>query len=984
MALETLQTSWLARFLGEPYLYITLKEDGIELRPKRQGLDTQLFNVSELISFPLISPGIFRNTLVLPTSQGKFTIRGLTREATKLCIEWFEEKVGFSQGSYFLFCLRWQKMKWYKKLEPQVSEALNQIERIFNQGFLRTSRWEHVQSIARSALELFQEAPPEGLLPKELEYPFIRVKEISEENSEALETLRREYIQRFKQEYSQLLDEIESNPLTERQRDACIIDEDNNLVLAGAGTGKTSTMVGRVAFLIQSGQAKPEEVLMLAFGNKAAEEMRERLEQRVGIEGITAATFHALGSKIMAQAEGGKPSISKYAEDEKSLAFFVDTVFNELLLTPSYKQMVLDYFEDYLFPEENPFDFETEGDYFNYIKVNEIRSLQAEKVKSFEESRIANYLFKMGISYVYEAPYRIDTRTLDFRTYKPDFYLPDYDIYIEHFGIDREDNTAPYIDKAKYLEGIQWKKSLHLKHKTILIETYHYEQQEHTLLDNLKQKLQAHNVTFNPMPDENILETLKDFGAITSFSDLLAKLLSLYKACWLEPGQLDKKIQASKYPNQVYMALELLKPIFERYQKELTDQGEIDFNDMIGKAIHYVQANRFHHRWRYILVDEFQDISEPRARLIKALRDQVSDSSLFCVGDDWQSIYRFTGSDIILTTSFQEYFGPTITTALDKTFRFNNSICDIASRFVTQNPVQVKKTITTHHQVDQPAVSLLRIESKFSQDQDKYLSIYKVLDRISEIAKPGSSVYILGRYNFLLPTDDLGYLRSQYSTLKIDTMSMHKSKGKEADYIIVLGLVSGKSGFPSEKITHPLLEALLPEAEPFPDAEERRLFYVAITRAKKRTYLITDMANASRFIHELLEDNYPIELNEFEISLAQKKFELMSCIICESGSLVKRTGKTRHFYGCSHYPLCEHLENGCPECEQPMKRETRFKVCISDDCDSWIPICPICGAEMKEFRGSYGAFWGCRNYKGKEANSCTYKEQQIEYSSTVR
>jgi DNA helicase-4 len=366
---------------------------------------------------------------------------------------------------------------------------------------------------------------------------------------------------------------------------------------------------------------------------------------------------------------------------------------------------------------------------------------------------------------------------------------------------------------------------------------------------------------------------------------------------------------------------------------------------------------------------------------VKALRDSVPDCSLFCVGDDWQAIYRFTGSDIGYTTGFQDKFGATKVTALDKTFRFNNKICDVASEFVLKNPAQVRKDLTTHLKVNRPAVSIMR-KSPEPSSKDSAIDprLREVLNKISARVEEGSTVYLLGRFGFNLPnTGTVKTLSRIYPNLAISTMTMHGSKGKEADFVVLLGLQSGKNGFPSEKITHPLLEALLPKQEAYDYAEERRLFYVAVTRARHRAYLICDMTAASKFVIELVTERYPVELEEFETSLAQKLFQAINCRKCDTGTMVPRNGKFGSFFGCTHYPLCDNAENGCQSCGNPMQRLGRFKVCINPDCASWVPTCTQCGAEMTQRGGRNGKFWGCRNYRSEENVSCSHTENSITY-----
>ena len=175
-----------------------------------------------------------------------------------------------------------------------------------------------------------------------------------------------------------------------------------------------------------------------------------------------------------------------------------------------------------------------------------------------------------------------------------------------------------------------------------------------------------------------------------------------------------------------------------------------------------------------------------------------------------------------------------------------------------------------------------------------------------------------------------------------------------------------------------MLEALLPKLDDFSYAEERRLFYVALTRAKQRVYLIVDMMNASEFVVELLDNNYPLELDEFEIDLAQKYYNQIRCPECETGIRVAKEGKNGKFYGCGCFPLCDYTENGCPKCGKPMRRIGGYKKCLDPAaCDSWIPLCPECGADMVEREGSNGSFWGCINYRGNDESSCRHMEEDI-------
>ncbi|MFC1688279.1 UvrD-helicase domain-containing protein [Pseudomonadota bacterium] len=864
---------------------------------------------------------------------------------------------------------------YYQVIAKDILELSERIKHQLSNRYPRKTHWAKIVSECDHWRARFRNLPPVDVVTNKQFGAFRYIYEFANATHTALKDAQNAYVNLQLSKFKTYFDNIESNPLTEKQRISCIVDEENNLVLAGAGTGKTSVMIGRAGFLINSNQAQPREILMLAFARKAADEMSERIAQKLNNSEVIANTFHSLGQSIVTIVEKGKPSLSLYAEDEKAYFHFVSATFHELMNEDAtYSEVVKNYFLAHLNEAIDPFDYKNPGDYIQAIIDNDIRTLKDEKVKGYQESVIANFLFQNGIEYIYEAKYEINTRSTDFRQYKPDFYLPEDGIYIEHYGIDENNKTAPYIDQAKYLEGMEWKRKTHEANSTVCIETFHHEFKKNNLLINLKQKLIDHGVELNPLPFKAILDTVEEKGQLTELTVLLGKMLKLYKASNLDEDSLARKATTAQNPERFKAATALLIPIYQQYQKHLSDNDDIDFDDMINKAIDYVRNGDFIPRWKYIMVDEFQDISASRAKLIKELRNKVDDCSVFCVGDDWQAIYRFTGSDLNFTTSFEKKFGTTKQTLLNKTFRFNNSISDIASRFVSKNPDQVKKNISTLARVTEPAVSLLRADNK--TDEDRRDNIEKILTAISTL-KDNSSVLILGRYNFSLPERRfINQLEAKLGNVSIKTMTVHASKGKEADFVVLLNLEAGKYGLPSEQITHPLLDALLPKDQAFSFSEERRLFYVAITRAKQRTYLISDMSNPSSFVKELINDNYPIEMDEFETSKDQLLYQQINCVICEIGSMVQRTGPYGQFYGCSHFPRCEHKENGCNCCGSLMKRSDRYKICTNKDCDGWTPVCPICGAEMVLRNGPYGEFWGCKNWRSQGV-SCPHKENSI-------
>ena len=575
-------------------------------------------------------------------------------------------------------------------------------------------------------------------------------------------------------------------------------------------------------------------------------------------------------------------------------------------------------------------------------------------MRSFEECEIANFLYLNGVSYEYEAPYEHDLATADRRQYKPDFRLPEHGIYIEHFGLDAKGNTAPYVDGAAYRQDMDWKRGVHADHGTVLIETFSHEQADGKFLRNLKDKLGAHGVTLSPIPRKAVFAALEQQRRIVPFVQLLATFLQHFKGSRLSFADIAERADARPLAIRAQAFVAVFRPIFERYQEALSRTGEVDFHDMINRATDAVESGRYRSPFTYILVDEFQDISPSRARLLKALLDSSPGAQLFAVGDDWQSIYRFGGSDISLMREFGEHFGEFESIDLTTTFRCADRIAEVAAAFVLRNPAQIKKTVRATRTADRPAV-------RIGLPGQGQLSLLKeALDRIAQDAcrhDGASEVLVLGRYRHLRPRN-LGALRKQYPGLRFTWMTVHGAKGLEADYAVVLGLVSGRYAFPAEVADDPLLDLVLAAPEAHPNAEERRLLYVAMTRAKRQVFLLADGGGPpSAFVTELVGGGYDVEV------FGRPPEDDVSCPRCARGRLERRLNARNGgvFYGCSNFPLCEHTARACPRCGNglPVRSGTSYRC---RDCGGSIEACPDCDGWLDTRMGRYGRFLGCSNY----------------------
>lgn len=404
----------------------------------------------------------------------------------------------------------------------------------------------------------------------------------------------------------------------------------------------------------------------------------------------------------------------------------------------------------------------------------------------------------------------------------------------------------------------------------------------------------------------------------------------------------------------------IISPILEAYEKYLIENEYIDFSDMINNAAKIVEKGCTIHQYKYIIVDEFQDISVARYNLIKAIQSQTGAKTM-CVGDDWQSIYRFAGSDISLFTSFEKYFGYTRVMRLENTYRNAQELIDEASKFITKNPMQLRKDLHSEKRLAHP------VEFWFF-DGNHFDTLEKIVNRI--IAEFGSdkSILFLGRTKYdeqMLIESNLFYFNKEHNkeqmiykaspNTPVTFLSVHKAKGLEADNVVLLNFKNTTLGFPNKIEDDPILELVLSSEDTYEYAEERRVLYVALTRTKNRSYIMVDAQQPSEFLKEFTPSNSVYFTNEM---LSDSLKEKVKCPRCMTGFLKIRHNEqtNNYFIGCSNYPRCEY---------------TNGYVSILDSKRK----CPICGGFLVKKVGRYGAFLGCSNYNKNPEISCSYIEK---------
>jgi DNA helicase-4 len=748
-------------------------------------------------------------------------------------------------------------------------------------------------------------------------------------------------------------------------------------------------MAAKVKYLVEKQGVSPQDIVVISYTNKAVNELKDRINKRLKIP-ARVSTFHAFAFDVVRKTKERPPEpiISPYNIILKMLETSIfdnqQLMRNLVLFMGYYFDLPEDAFDFKSLNEyhlyKSALDYETLksglGEYVQQVahrRTRSIRTITGEFLRSAQEVQIANFLYLNGIDYAYEKPYP-ESLPGSRKQYTPDFFISqgENEAYIEHYALTESLKSFIFTPQqiGRYQKNIGDKRALHEKCKTRLIETWSFYNDQRSLAEHLQKLLAANGFVLRPRNlDEvyrKIVETGKD-KYVFKFIVFTMDFIEHFKTTGYDEKGFD--ILRNKTDNvRTRLYLDIVEEIYRYYQSQLKESNRIDFADMINQA-NVLLANMAKQQirlpYKYIIIDEFQDIARQRFDLTRRL-SEITHAKVVAVGDDWQSIYAFAGSDITLFTRFIELMGGSgKELKITHTYRNSQELIDMAGGFVQKNSTQIKKQLISPKRLKDP------IQLEFFDDS-AYLykniagavndAIGKIIGEFGE----KSSILLLGRYNFdrsklvlskeFKDTHTEYLISKKYPGANLTFMTVHSSKGLGYDNVIIINMLENRFGFPSQIELDPIMKMVTHEDTTVPFAEERRLFYVALTRTKNRVYIAVPKFRPSRFMVELIKDNnlpYPEDLNLQTVDLFN-----LRCPECNF-PLKYEFNKT---YGLNLY-ICTNESEVCDFMTND--REHLKDIFKCPKCQEGYMIVKRTFAKD----GSHQAFYGCTNYS-KTAGSC--------------
>lgn len=763
--------------------------------------------------------------------------------------------------------------------------------------------------------------------------------------------------------------------LDEDQRKVVLTDEDYCLVIAGAGAGKTTTVAAKVKYLVERKNILPNQILVVSFTNKAVNELKDKINKDLGIA-CPIATFHSVGNAIIKKNE---PDEKLNIVDGSKLYFVIRDYFRESILKDeSLVNKLILFFSSYF---DAPYEGEDLNKFFNQVaksnfstmksdledfkqeiidaRTKKSATIQNEFLRSHQEVEIANFLYLNNIDYEYEPIYQYDI-LYSRKPYTPDFRIKQGDkiAYIEHFGVSESGENDRYSadELAAYKRAVNEKIMLHRQHGTTLIYTFSSYKDRKSITEHLKEQLIKNGFELRPRSNKEVMEMIiagEENRYVRKLVSLLCRFISNFKVNGFTQEDFSRMYHSTQNV-RARLFLEICNECYLEYERYLKENKAVDFQDMINESARLLREVKELGEtldFKYVIVDEYQDISRQRFDLTKALSD-VTNAKIIAVGDDWQSIYAFSGSDITLFTKFRETMGYAKLLKIVKTYRNSQEVIDIAGNFIQKNKEQITKTLKSPKTINDPVIIYTYDDAYKKQNMDRrtgknYASAQAVqvcLEQIMEYnrqaGKKQGKILLLGRFGF--DGDHLewsglfeyvnrgGKIKCvRYPQLDITIMTAHASKGLGYDDVIIINGKNEVYGFPSKIEDDPVLSFVIRGDRSIDYAEERRLFYVAMTRTKNRVYIVAPENNPSEFLIELKKDyknvvlrgNFNVNQSNnwtkkicpicgYPMQYKYKKAYGLRLYICTNEPEI--CGFMTNEYGAGELPImkCEHCRDG--------------------------------------------------------------------------
>jgi superfamily I DNA/RNA helicase len=673
------------------------------------------------------------------------------------------------------------------------------------------------------------------------------------------------------------LESIKTNlsSLNDQQADAVISTEKRLLVLAGAGSGKTKTLLQKIVYLIEEKGVSPSSILAITFTKNATNEMIDRLiisaddtnqyekiltdkhktkaeidKERLffqkkirWIDGLTVRTFHGFCYSVLRnygvnqfdnkfriigdEKRSDDDELSKYIAPETAFEAFHKLLIEECNNTRfllDIKRYILDYLIDKIHLDNNQKrNLPKDGKYFT--------TLDGTKVRSKSEQFIADWFYRHSIKYEYEPLLNVK----DF-SFRPDFYIPAANLYIEHVS----DKSYSTVNKEEQFE----------KGNLLLVKTY-----ENMTLDSALFNHTLDSIVRNRLPSDYQTTTTLTYreefnGYNEEVKDFVRQIMRITDMIKVENNNPQEVLSHARKDQheRVRNFYEIAIPIHERYKHYCTNKSYLDFNDMISESALLFQnhpdiANKYKNQYKYILVDEFQDVNNLQVDMIKLLLTEQT--QLFCVGDDWQSIYGFRGSNVSYIIEFEKHFPDSKVLKLNLNYRSTQNIVGASNEVIKHNKFKVEKEIYASKKSEHKIVV-------YAGNSEKE-NVQFCLDKVKELQEDGFAndeiLFLYRRSKMYSPY----YYRFRDEGVKVLAKTIHAAKGLESKVVFILGLSEGSGGFPDIWLEDRIFQVIKKANHDLLLEEERRLFYVAITRAKEKLFLITEKGNESSFLKEIPE-----------------------------------------------------------------------------------------------------------------------------------